>query len=283
MSFSFTWQGATLGANAFTGAQTPATNDGAALGSATLSWSDLFLASGAVINFANGDYTITHSSGALAFSAAANIVTITNTGTSGARTALLLNAVDSAPAGGNGTIILARATNTSAAQVDVGRIQLSLTTATAGAEFSNIRFSVNSGGALSERLFLNQSNLAPTTNDIIALGTAALSFADLFLASGALINFSNGNYTLTHSTGLLAASGPLVISSATAIPAGGTAGVGYRFSSTSNFGVFFGSGAPSLAAAKGSLYLRSDGGGVNDRAYINTDGSTAWTALVTAA
>jgi hypothetical protein len=69
----------------------------------------------------------------------------------------------------------------------------------------------------------------------------------------------------------------------TAIPAGGTIGVGYKFSSTANFGVFFGSGAPTLSAAKGSLYLRSDGTTTNDRAYINTNGSTTWTALTTAA
>lgn len=68
----------------------------------------------------------------------------------------------------------------------------------------------------------------------------------------------------------------------TAIPAGGTAGAGLKVSSTANFGVFFGSGAPSLSAAKGSLYLRSDGGGTGDRAYINTDGATAWTAITTA-
>ena len=43
----------------------PLSNDGAALGSTALSWSDLFLASGAVVNFANGNYTLTHSSGLL--------------------------------------------------------------------------------------------------------------------------------------------------------------------------------------------------------------------------
>jgi len=69
----------------------------------------------------------------------------------------------------------------------------------------------------------------------------------------------------------------------TAIPAGGTAGVGVRVSDTSNFGVFFGSGAPTLSAAKGSLYLRSDGSGTSDRMYVNTDGATAWTAVTTAA
>lgn len=75
----------------------------------------------------------------------------------------------------------------------------------------------------------------------------------------------------------------VTLASATAIPAGGTAGTGYKLSSTANFGIFFGSGAPTLSAAKGSLYLRSDGTTTNDRAYINTDGGTTWTALTTAA
>jgi hypothetical protein len=46
-------------------ALTPLTNDLAALGSASLSWSDLFLASGAVLNAANGDWVATHSTGVL--------------------------------------------------------------------------------------------------------------------------------------------------------------------------------------------------------------------------
>ena len=43
----------------------PATSDGVALGSATKMWSDLFLASGSVVNFNNGDVTLTHSSNTL--------------------------------------------------------------------------------------------------------------------------------------------------------------------------------------------------------------------------
>lgn len=71
--------------------------------------------------------------------------------------------------------------------------------------------------------------------------------------------------------------------SATAIPAGGTAGVGYNFSNAANFGIFFGSGAPGLSAAKGSIYLRSDGTTTNNRMYVNTDGGTTWTAVTTVA
>lgn len=66
---------------------------------------------------------------------------------------------------------------------------------------------------------------------------------------------------------------------ATAIPAGGTAGTGFTYSSTSNFGTFFGSGAPTLSAAQGSLYTRSDGAGL---LYVNTNGTTGWGALVSA-
>lgn len=58
----------TTGDIAGTGFVRPASNDGGALGSTTLSYSDLFLASGAVINYANSNYTITHSSGALLLS-----------------------------------------------------------------------------------------------------------------------------------------------------------------------------------------------------------------------
>lgn len=43
----------------------PGADDGAALGSITKEWSDLFLASGGVINWNNGNATLTHSSGLL--------------------------------------------------------------------------------------------------------------------------------------------------------------------------------------------------------------------------
>lgn len=77
-------------------------------------------------------------------------------------------------------------------------------------------------------------------------------------------------------------SGPLVAYSATAVPAGGTAGVGVRMSSTANLGVFFGSGAPTLAAAQGSLYIRTDGSSTSTRLYVNTNGTTGWTNVTTA-
>jgi hypothetical protein len=48
-----------LSANALT----PGTSDGTALGTTSLMWSDIFLASGGVMNFNNGNVTITHTNG----------------------------------------------------------------------------------------------------------------------------------------------------------------------------------------------------------------------------
>ena len=69
--------------------------------------------------------------------------------------------------------------------------------------------------------------------------------------------------------------------SGTAPAAGGTGGAAYMMSSTANLGIYFGSGAPTISAAQGSLYMRTDGSSTSTRMYVNTNGSTTWTNLVT--
>jgi hypothetical protein len=54
----------------------------------------------------------------------------------------------------------------------------------------------------------------------------------------------------------------------------------FLMSSTANLGIYVGSGAPSISAAQGSLYLRTDGTTTNDRIYVR--GSSAWIAITTA-
>jgi len=110
------------------GAATPATNDAAALGTSSLMWADLFLASGGVINWNNGDVLITHSANTLAFTGA------------------------------------------------------------------------SSG-------YTHDAAVLPSANDAAALGSATVSWADLFLASGGVINWNNGDVLITHSANLLAFSG----------------------------------------------------------------------------
>ncbi len=63
-----------------------------------------------------------------------------------------------------------------------------------------------------ERLILdNTGTLKPAANDGVALGTGALSYSDLFGATGFVLNAGNGNATLTHSTGLWTSSVDIVV------------------------------------------------------------------------
>lgn len=48
-------------------------------------------------------------------------------------------------------------------------------------------------------------------------------------------------------------------------------------------GIYAGSGVPTISAAQGSLYIRSDGSSTSTRLYVNTNGTTGWTNATTAA
>lgn len=50
------------------------------------------------------------------------------------------------------------------------------------------------------------TNANPDADDGAGLGTGALGWADLFLASGGLLNWANGNAVITHSSGILTVS-----------------------------------------------------------------------------
>ena len=54
---------------------------------------------------------------------------------------------------------------------------------------------------------LTSSALSPAVSDGNALGTTSLMWADLFLASGGVVNFNNGDVTVTHSSDLLTVAG----------------------------------------------------------------------------
>jgi hypothetical protein len=95
----------------------------------------------------------------------------------------------------------------------------------------------------------------------------------------ATANVTGGNI---RTGGQVSATGNALFLAGTAVPVGGTAGAGIMMSSTTNLGVFFGSGAPTIAAAQGSLYLRTDGSSTSTRLYVNTTGSTTWTNVTTA-
>lgn len=110
-----------------------------------------------------------------------------------------------------------------------------------------------------------------------------LSGTDLVVESLRTGSTTAGGTGTAQSAAAISTTAASTILNATAVPAGGTAGSGYKFSSTTNLGIFFGSGAPTLSAAQGSLYLRTDGSSTSTRLYVNTNGTTGWTNVTTAA
>lgn len=79
----------------------------------------------------------------------------------------------------------------------------------------------------------------------------------------------------------VSATGNITADSGTAPTAGGM--LAFQMSSTAGLGIYVGSGAPTVSAAQGSIYLRTDGSSTSTRLYVNTDGATTWTNVVTAA
>ncbi len=98
-----------------------------------------------------------------------------------------------------------------------------------------------------------------------------------------VVRQNEGIYTSydIQTTGALTSTGVLSSTTGVAAVAGGAAVINTGNASGPN--IYTGSGAPTVSAPKGSLYLRTDGSTTNDRAYINTNGTTTWTALTTAA
>jgi hypothetical protein len=111
------------------------------------------------------------------------------------------------------------------------------------------------------------------------------------------INSSTGTVTVTSTLGpamsvtslaatgavtaaSVAATGNVTADSNVALVAGGASAF-IATNTAVGMGVYIGSGAPTVAAAKGSIYLRSDGSSTSTRLYVS-DGSTTWIAVTTA-
>ena len=174
--------------HAFAAVLYPSTNDGAALGDATHGFSDLFLASGAVIDINNTNWVATHTSGILtvgtgdlrvttAGTNTASVVTVGGTQTLAAKTL-------TSPVIGSGLTASGSGANTFAGSTGT------FITSTGANTFKGSSHSFD-------------AKLFPTTDDGAALGDTTHHFSDLFLASGAVLNFNNGNVAVTHSSGIL--------------------------------------------------------------------------------
>ena len=135
---------------------------------------------------------------------------------------------------------------------------------------NRIDFYINGGGELR----LENSHLSPLSNDGLRLGSSGLGFSDFFLASGAVINFDSGNFTLTHSTDALAIADGMQI----------------RIGSGNDLRLYHQTNSYVSNEGSGNLEIRNlvddadvilscDDGSGSSTAYLTLDGSVAKTAV----
>lgn len=196
----------------------PNSNDGAALGASGTAWSDLFLASGGVINWNAGDVTLTHAANLLTgaggqfvwnYGAAATTapIRVVNSTDNASNLGLSVESDRATMTDGDLVYIDLKLSDDAGNQDTFARISAVSTDVSSATEDGFLRFSLVTAGAIVNYLDLTATALLPVTNDVLALGSATLSFSDLFLASGGVINFANGDVTITHSANLLSFAG----------------------------------------------------------------------------
>lgn len=192
----------------------PGANDGAGLGNGSFAFSDLFLANGGIVNWNNGNYTVTHSSGLLTFS---GDVKVTNIGVGGATAdttnrisantpAVLFNRETAniqvklnKEASGDTASFLFQTGFSGRAEIGaIGSDDFQFKTSPDGAVFNTGISVASADAAVSIPV-----RIQPATNDGAPLGSVTLSWSDLFLASGSVINIANGNWLATHTSGVL--------------------------------------------------------------------------------
>ena len=109
--------------------------------------------------------------------------------------------------------------------------------------------------------FITTANTDSTSGNLTVSGNANVTTGNVIV---------NGN---------ISSLSTITVMSNTAPVSGGGSGITLG---NAALGIYFGSGAPTISAAQGSLYMRTDGTGTSDRMYVNTNGTTGWTNLVTA-
>ncbi len=103
------------------------------------------------------------------------------------------------------------------AQDVFARITALMSDDAAGSEDCTLRFGVITAGTLANEVQITGAATSPVTNDGNALGTTTLGWSDLHIATGGVINWANGEVTITETD-----ANTLTIAGVTTIVVGGT-------------------------------------------------------------
>ena len=137
---------------------------------------------------------------------------------------------------------------------------------------NNIDFSTDNTTSFvvngNSELKLDAFQLYPSTNDGLVLGTGSKGFSDLFLASGAVINFGAGDVTLTHNSNTLVLDGGDFKFRTSKKAVFGDAGSIEIYSDNTH-------GYIKNTTTDGDLVLMSDDGSGGETAYLTLDGGNS--------
>jgi len=154
-------------------------------------------------------------------------------------------------------------------QDEYARIAVRGTAVTSGAEAGRITFSTIQGGTMTNRIGIASGSIFPSTNNNVTLGTSTQQFADLFLGEGGVINWDNGDATLTQVEDAVTLAGASLVaritprtnsttSAATLAPDLSTADVYYRTTQTVTLAVSAPIGTP-VIGDKITMYITAAG------------------------
>lgn len=179
------------------------------------------------------------------------------------------------------------AVGTSALQsnvVGVANVAIGYAASLLGTSDYNTSVGYNAGGRVttgSTNTFIGNESGNNASQLVSAVNSTAIGNGAFTTASNQVV-IGNTDVTTTVLRGDVTTSGTMTCRTAVGTPPAG-GGQALQIATTSGFGIYWGSGAPSAAAAQGSLYLRTDGSSTTTRMYVNTNGGTTWTAVTTAA
>lgn len=97
--------------------------------------------------------------------------------------------------------------NDAGEETEYARIGVEFRDVSDGTEDGALYWGVMTGGSYARELELLGSAFYPATSDGLQLGRSSNQWSDLFLASGAVVDFNNGDVTITHSSNDLAVAG----------------------------------------------------------------------------
>ncbi len=237
------------------------------------------LPSTGVVNWGNGAVTVTGASDGLTqsgSSATGEVLTIKNTdaGATGARLGLFHDSASPAASDLVGEIRVT-GRNSIGISTTTHSYNFKWEVTTNGLESTYSEFSVLGAGAVKTMaLYGSSAVLRPSSNDELALGTPTVSWSDLYLASGGIIGWNNGDVTITHSANTLAfagASSGYTFDVPIAVASGGTNASAASGTALDNITGFSSTGLLARTAA-GTYAFRTVTGTTNQITLANGNG-----------